>query len=483
MLAEDIPDIDFQFSQIWLSSFVNDIHKTVGINYKKILCVYRGYNLKFYFGKKDSDVFAKHALRLMLEKPGFGAKVNTQIRVHSARLKKVSQQITPDFLKKLPHKEFARFYTFLDDVHTELYTWGWLGNAVDMFHGNFTQYLKSVLAQKLSPDEINPVMVTLTANREKTIIQQEHESFLRLVILKKKGSPAQFAKALQRHCDRYFYLKHLWINKEGVYDLAHYRNEVKNFLASKEDPEKVLRNEAQYLKRILRERTRLLKDLALIKREVNAFNIYSELAVTKIIRRDAQIYWACTMDFIFTELAKRLKIPFMHTRFMLPSEVTTSLDNGRIDPALKKVLKARVRYCVYYAEKGYDALLTGKKAKDFEAEIFEESTEGINELTGHTACLGKVEGIVRVVNSIHEMKKMRDGDILVSIATNPDIVPAMKKAGAIVTEQGGITSHAAIVSRELGIPCLIGTKIATKVFKDGDVVEVDATKGIVRRLS
>jgi pyruvate,water dikinase len=78
------------------------------------------------------------------------------------------------------------------------------------------------------------------------------------------------------------------------------------------------------------------------------------------------------------------------------------------------------------------------------------------------------------------MSKMKQGDILVSIATNPDIVPAMKKAGAIVTEQGGITSHAAIVSRELGTPCVIGTKIATKVFKDGDIVEVDANKGTVK---
>ena len=58
----------------------------------------------------------------------------------------------------------------------------------------------------------------------------------------------------------------------------------------------------------------------------------------------------------------------------------------------------------------------------------------------------------------------------------------MKKAAAIVTEQGGITSHAAIISRELRVPCVIGTKIATKVLKDGDKVEVDATKGIVKKL-
>ena len=64
--------------------------------------------------------------------------------------------------------------------------------------------------------------------------------------------------------------------------------------------------------------------------------------------------------------------------------------------------------------------------------------------------------------------------------TTPDFVPAMRKAAAIITNEGGITCHAAIVSRELGKPCITGTKIASKVLKDGDMVEVDAEKGIVR---
>ena len=84
--------------------------------------------------------------------------------------------------------------------------------------------------------------------------------------------------------------------------------------------------------------------------------------------------------------------------------------------------------------------------------------------------------------STEEISKMEDGDIMVAHSTFPSLVPAMKKAAAIVTEDGGITCHAAIVSRELGIPCIIGTKIATKVFKDGDLVEVDADKGVVRKV-
>jgi len=64
--------------------------------------------------------------------------------------------------------------------------------------------------------------------------------------------------------------------------------------------------------------------------------------------------------------------------------------------------------------------------------------------------------------------------------TSPDFIIAMRKAAAIVTDEGGMTSHAAIVSRELKIPCIVGTKIATKVLKDGDMIQVDAETGVVK---
>ncbi|MFH1588850.1 MAG: PEP-utilizing enzyme, partial [Candidatus Diapherotrites archaeon] len=95
---------------------------------------------------------------------------------------------------------------------------------------------------------------------------------------------------------------------------------------------------------------------------------------------------------------------------------------------------------------------------------------------------GLVKGKVKVVNHPNEMHKMNQGDIMVSHSTNPNLVPAMKKAGAIITDVGGITCHAAIVSRELNIPCVIGTKSATKILKDGEKVEVNATKGIIKRI-
>jgi pyruvate,water dikinase len=95
--------------------------------------------------------------------------------------------------------------------------------------------------------------------------------------------------------------------------------------------------------------------------------------------------------------------------------------------------------------------------------------------------MGKHIGTARIVISVNEIKKVQDNDVLVSIMTEPVYLPAIIRAGAVVTEEGGLLSHAAIVSRELGKPCIIGTGMATKVFRDGDLLEVDATgtKGIV----
>ncbi len=80
------------------------------------------------------------------------------------------------------------------------------------------------------------------------------------------------------------------------------------------------------------------------------------------------------------------------------------------------------------------------------------------------------------------MAKFKENDILISINSTPSLTPAIKKAAAIVTDEGGRGCHAAIISRELKKPCVIGTKYATKVFKDGDLVEVDAEKGIIKKI-
>src|SRR3989339_839071 len=96
---------------------------------------------------------------------------------------------------------------------------------------------------------------------------------------------------------------------------------------------------------------------------------------------------------------------------------------------------------------------------------------------------GKVIGHARILLDPNQVGEFKVGEILLAPMTSPEYIFAMKKALAIVTDFGGLTCHAAIVSRELGIPCIVNTKTATKIFKDGDKVEVDALKGIVKIVS
>jgi len=100
-------------------------------------------------------------------------------------------------------------------------------------------------------------------------------------------------------------------------------------------------------------------------------------------------------------------------------------------------------------------------------------------LTGTSASPGMASGTVTIVPDPSQIDKVKNGDILVAEMTTPDFVPAMKRAAAIVTDRGGRTAHAAIVSRELGIPCVVGTEQATTTLKDGDLITVDGSRGKV----
>lgn len=151
--------------------------------------------------------------------------------------------------------------------------------------------------------------------------------------------------------------------------------------------------------------------------------------------------------------------------------------------SIKDSIEKRVDGCIYLTNPDFTystELCNFEKAIEEITAISDHTIEPSDSLKGQTACRGLVTGTVRVVFDPHEDKGFQDGDILVTSMTRPEFVPLMKRAGAVVTNEGGITCHAAIVSRELNIPCIIGTKVATKTLKDGDQVEVDATNGIVK---
>jgi phosphohistidine swiveling domain-containing protein len=152
-------------------------------------------------------------------------------------------------------------------------------------------------------------------------------------------------------------------------------------------------------------------------------------------------------------------------------------------PMLEELEERRKHY-IYYNFKLYTKVDAIELAKQNAISLKEEEIpEKADELHGQIAMKGKVTGVARVLYNKASIIDIKDGEILVTAMTTPDYLPAMNKAAAFVTDEGGITCHAAIVARELKKPCVIGTKIATKVIKSGDMVEVDADNGVVRILN
>ena len=148
----------------------------------------------------------------------------------------------------------------------------------------------------------------------------------------------------------------------------------------------------------------------------------------------------------------------------------------------RKELEKRMNHYIYTQK----TLYTDKSLEDiekmFNIKIKRIKVRDVKELKGQIACKGIVKGKVRIIMTRDKVNTLQEGEVLVTSMTTPDFLAAMKKASAFVTDEGGVTCHAAIVAREFGKPCIIGTKVATQLLKDGDIVEVDANKGIVRKL-
>ncbi|MEK7551910.1 MAG: PEP/pyruvate-binding domain-containing protein [Patescibacteria group bacterium] len=191
----------------------------------------------------------------------------------------------------------------------------------------------------------------------------------------------------------------------------------------------------------------------------------------------------------FYKIAERLfKDAGIQEEFMVFTSIQ-ELKNGT------QYLKKHKEEIISRAEKGVVLLVHYNNEQELEYGTVEENEKCVNEffrsqqvhdlksneLQGQRGSFGTVKGIARIIKDLYvDRGRLNPGEILVTGMTRPEFVPLMKIAGGIVTDEGGITCHAAIVSRELGIPCVIGTKIATQVLKDGDMVEMDADNGIVK---
>jgi phosphohistidine swiveling domain-containing protein len=185
------------------------------------------------------------------------------------------------------------------------------------------------------------------------------------------------------------------------------------------------------------------------------------------------------------EMSKRYKYTLGELSNIYYQETLDLLDGKKID---KKEIRKRMGLYTGYNQNGKITFIYGLEVKKFAEKVREKTVDyyqKFSEFKGRTASPGIVIGKARVFGGENysfktQLNRMKKGEILVAESTSPEYMPAILKAAAIVADEGGITSHAAIISRELKIPCVVGIHYGIRNIKTGDTVEVDADKGTVK---
>ena len=441
------------------------------------------------------DSFVKKMPKLyrwLAEKDNFKT-LEQNVCQESERMHRQSDAVTEKNLKTRTDAQLTQEATTLSNSLCSLIGWGLLPPLIDFAGEHISKAalfaIETQIQKRSLSTHASEYFVTLTTPTDDTLTRQEERSFLELASdFQKEAVPegisfAEFKKKFpdlhqrtQRHAERFVWTYFGYcgpaLTIEKTFEKA-------REMSQRNDVEKQLRQQAQNLDELRKKQKQFERELGLDEDQSWRVHVARESVRLKTVRKDAMVHCAYALDAILRETARRTGIALNLLRCAKSDE---------LDQVLKKTLSEddlRQRHeCVIYLSGEKDtALLQGAAASAFSKTEFKElDVSNENHLTGQCAQPGFASGYAKIIDKAGQMEKMRDGDILVSIATVPEIVPAMKKAAAIVTEIGGITSHAAIVSRELGIPCLIGTKVATKWLKDGDRIEVDATHGIVRKL-
>lgn len=336
------------------------------------------------------------------------------------------------------------------------------------------QMLRKELRGKLkSESEFTEIFSIATAPMHQSFINLAEIDLLKILLGKSK-------ETLKHYQNRYYWTKNNYFIAQNL-AIKHFEDELSAWRKSGKNLEKELERIEQTPHVNKKNKEKLLKKYKFSKLLKTLLIVSEDFTLWQDERKRATYHNIDVGTKILQEIGNRIGYKLSELKYADNTEVESII---KYKKPTKLELNQRAKSCAMIWDRKGVYIYIGSEMDKIKAIVLgKKKSSDIQDFRGLSASTGKAIGKVKVVRSATEIGKVKEGDILVAVMTRPDYVMAMKKAAAIVTNEGGITSHAAIVSRELGIPCIIGTKIATEVLKDGDLVEVNANHGWVRKIN
>lgn len=503
---EDIPKVNYFMLVPIFKKYGSFIAERGGSNYfKHILWTFEKGTAGLCYLRDDFNKGIDFLLKKTVNNPSWVEKLNKEIVKYTKKYFSYAKSLENKNFSELSNKDLAKTFEELMELQRLSHNAGqittWL---IDADRQLFSNYLHDLLKNKTKANKLKinipETFSILTTPEKPSFLESESFGALNIALLIKKNKNARkiflnnntlgiksklneirpnLRKIILAHYKKYLWLHH---NYEGPILKFDYFLEIWKLLIKDKNLVKLIKESEHKFTQIKNQRADLFKKLGFNEKEKKLFNIAKDIVWLKGWRKDCMYYGSYVLDKIAKEIGKRLGLSLNQIRLFCDWEVRGALLKNKFS---SDELNERYKFSIIYGDSvNLPKIYTGIKAREFLKEwpFEKQKIKKVNELFGAVAYPGKVRGIVKIVETIDDIHKMKKGDILLSETTYPALVPAMKLAGAIVTNVGGLTCHAAIVSRELKIPCVVGTKIATKVLHDGDKVEVDAEKGIVRKI-
>jgi len=441
---------------------------------------------------RTAESLSLHAL----EDPEFFYSIMRTALEKSVKIRRLSEKYAGKSLAGRPTPKLAAFFKEFCGMFLEMYAYGTSQSFVGYSDDNpLYEKMDSVLREKTArePEKYADHLLALTRPPKRLKTTDQELAVLRLAKTAKEKGARTAAEALEKLgpqlealASGFGWLSFDFFNTV-TWDAAHYAGLVAQKLGTNPGKlEEEIASNLGYEKNARAAFKETCAKLGLSPAERRVFELIRDLGCFKWMREFEFAKAWYNVKFVQDELGRRCGLSTAESKYVLANEFQEALSRPL---EFRETVRKRMQNMLLVTTPAATTILAGKEARAAYSQMeFAEKTADAQagakagELKGMPARAGRAAGAVRIINSVEEMAKMREGDVLVSNATNPQLLPAMKKAAAIVTDEGGITCHAAIVAREMGTPCIVGTKFATKVFKDGDLVEVDAIKGIVKKI-
>lgn len=448
--------------------------------YRALFDNFGGFNFyqdEINYGYLDRDkgkiICNKLITRHLKDKNYFQNHLISPWRIRRNKLYQFMNTISVSYLACLSDRELIKLHGKF--ISLRLYLWR-IGALIE----SFDPWDEEIINEYLKRSKLNlaPKDVALFTGPWYLGFNQ-HESLerLRLTLAYKEGR--NISSRVINHTKKYHWLLNSWAKIVYLHEKYFWEQIKKEAKTKATILRRMLSELEMYQTKIEVKIRQLTKKYRLPGELKNILSFFRQMTDWRDERKE-QIHRVNSIaDLFLTEFSLRTGIEKQYLLYLEACE-TTSI--ARIKK-LKKHLQARKKGSLYYTfGKTGICWFVGRKALKLHA-LLEKNLLRDGVLKGSVANRGKAVGRVKIVITSRDFSKIQRGDILITQMTRPEYLPILHKAAAIVTDEGGITCHAAIISRELAIPCIIGTQIATSILRDGDMVEVDANKGVVKKLT